>query len=71
MGVRFLAAVLVGACSMLAGAEARAQKPNVVVLDFAGKGGDKARIQVIRALRDRRSERVYLPLRPDREVWPP
>lgn len=52
MGVRALAIVLVGACSLLAAAEVHAQQPKVVVLDFAGKGGDKARIQVIRALRD-------------------
>lgn len=32
-----------------------AQEPRLVVLDFAGKGGDKARIQVIRALRDKAS----------------
>lgn len=53
MSRRFLAAVLVGACTLLAATGVRAQQPRVVVLDFAGKGGDKARIQVIRALRDR------------------
>ena len=34
---------------------ASAQQPKVVVLDFAGRGGDKARIQVIRALKGRAS----------------
>jgi hypothetical protein len=53
MSVRVLAVVLVGASFCLAAAPVRAQQPTVVVLDFAGKGGDKARIQVIRALRDR------------------
>lgn len=52
MSVRLLAAVLVGGSVLLAAAPLRAQEPRVVVLDFAGKGGDKARIQVIRALRD-------------------
>ena len=52
MSVRFLAAVLLGGSVLLAAAPLRAQEPRVVVLDFAGKGGDKARIQVIRALRD-------------------
>jgi hypothetical protein len=53
MSVRFLAAVLVGASVLLASAPSLAQQPKVVVLDFPGKGGGKARIQVIRALRDR------------------
>lgn len=44
---------MIAACVWLAGAHVCAQEPRVVVLDFAGKGGDKARIQVIRALRDR------------------
>ncbi len=48
-----MAVVLAGASAVLAAAPVYAQKPNVVVLDFAGKGGGKARIQVIRALRDR------------------
>jgi len=52
MSVRLLVAALVGGSILLAGAPLRAQEPSVVVLDFAGKGGDKARIQVIRALRD-------------------
>ena len=46
-------ALLMVGCFCTLGAEAYAQKPKVVVLDFTGKGGDKARIQVIRALRDR------------------
>jgi hypothetical protein len=45
--------MLVAACVWAAAGEARAQEPKVVVLDFPGKGGGKARIQVIRALRDR------------------
>ena len=45
--------MLVAACVWAAAGDARAQDPKVVVLDFSGKGGDKARIQVIRALRDR------------------
>jgi hypothetical protein len=53
MSVRLLATVLVGGSILLAAAPLRAQEPKVVVLDFRGKGGDKARIQVIRALRDR------------------
>lgn len=53
MSVRFLAAVLVGGSILLSAAPLRAQQPKLVVLDFAGKGGAKARIQVIRALRDR------------------
>jgi hypothetical protein len=44
--------MLVGGCLWLGAAGVHAQKPRVVVMDFAGKGGDKARIQVIRALRD-------------------
>jgi len=53
MSVRLLAAAFVGVSILLSAAPLRAQQPKVVVLDFAGKGGDKARIQVIRALRDR------------------
>lgn len=43
--------MLVAACGWLSSVVTHAQDPRVVVLDFAGKGGDKARIQVIRALR--------------------
>ncbi len=53
MSVRLLAAVLAGGSFLLSAAPVRAQQPKIVVLDFVGKGGDKARIQVIRALRDR------------------
>lgn len=48
-------AVLVACAACAVSAPAFAQQPKLVVLDFAGKGGDKARIQVIRALRDRAS----------------
>ena len=40
-------------CLWAVAAQVHAQQPRVVALDVAGKGGDKARIQVIRALRDR------------------
>jgi hypothetical protein len=40
-------------CLWAIAAQVHAQQPKAVVLDFAGKGGDKARIQVIRALRAR------------------
>lgn len=53
MRERLLMALLTAGCAWALGAQARAQQPEAVVLDFAGKGGDKARIQVIRALRDR------------------
>lgn len=53
MSVRLLAAALVGGSILLAASPLRAQEPSVVVLDFSGKGGSKARIQVIRALRAR------------------
>jgi hypothetical protein len=36
----------------LSTAGVQAQKPNVVVMDFPGNGGDKARAQVVQALRD-------------------
>ena len=52
---RFLIAVLVACASFVCASTGVAQPPKVVVLDFAGKGGDKARIQVIRALRDQAS----------------
>ena len=53
MSVRACIAGVLATFVWLAGAHASAQEPRVVVLDFAGKGGDKARIQVIRALKDR------------------
>ena len=53
MSSRFLLGMLVGSCLWLGAAGVQAQKPRLVVMDFAGKGGDKARIQVIRALRDK------------------
>lgn len=53
MRLRALVLVLLGASFVLDAAPVRAQQPRLVVLDFAGKGGDKARIQVIRALRGR------------------
>jgi hypothetical protein len=40
-------------CLWAIAVQVHAQQPKAVVLDFAGKGGDKARIQVIRALRAR------------------
>ena len=43
---------LLGACVWLAAASVHAQTPKVVVMDFGGRGGDKARVQVIRALRN-------------------
>ncbi len=52
---RLCIALLVVCVSFALPEVASAQQPKVVVLDFVGKGGDKARIQVIRALRDRAS----------------
>mgnify|MGYP001826048255 CR=1 FL=1 len=46
-------ALLMAGCLWAIAAQVHAQQPKAVVLDFAGKGGDKARIQVIRALRAR------------------
>ena len=46
-------ALLMAGCLWAIAVQVHAQQPKAVVLDFAGKGGDKARIQVIRALRAR------------------
>ena len=46
-------AMLFAGCLWAIAAQVHAQQPMAVVLDLAGKGGDKARIQVIRALRAR------------------
>lgn len=51
MRIRVSTGWLVAVFVWLVAAAAQAQEPRVVVLDFVGKGGDKARIQVIRALR--------------------
>lgn len=53
MRVRFAIGWFLSACVCMGAASADAQEARVVALDFAGRGGDKARIQVIRALRDR------------------
>lgn len=52
MGSRFLLRMLFGVCLWLGAAAAQAQKPKVVVMDFAGNDGAKARAQVVRGLRD-------------------
>ncbi len=46
-------ALLLAVCVWAPAGAVRAQQPKAVVLDFAGKGGDQARVQVIRALRSR------------------
>jgi hypothetical protein len=51
----FTFAILAAAWLSSTTTSARAQEPKIVVLDFSGKGGDKARIQAIRALKDRAS----------------
>ena len=53
MSLRFLLGMLVGSCLWLIAAGVDAQKPKVVVLDFTGGDGGKARAQVVRALRDK------------------
>ena len=53
MSLRSWIVGVLAACALLVAADASAQEPRVVVLDFSGKGGDKARVQVIRALKDR------------------
>ncbi len=45
--------ILLGCVLSLTAAKAVAQKPRAVVMEFTARGGAKARIQVIRALRDR------------------
>lgn len=45
--------MLLGSCLLFGTATVQAQQATVVVMDLAGSGGAKARIQVIRALRDR------------------
>lgn len=44
--------VLLGGCLWFGASSAFAQKPRVVVMDFTGSNGAKARAQVVRALRD-------------------
>lgn len=51
--MKYAIGCLLVASTFWGGSNVSAQEPRVVALDFAGKGGDKARIQVIRALRDR------------------
>lgn len=43
--------MFVGSCLLFDATGVEAQKPKVVVMDFAGKGGAAARVQVLRALR--------------------
>ena len=50
---RFSIAMLMAGWLFAHASGVSAQQPSAVVMDFTGKGGDKARIQVIRALRDR------------------
>ena len=52
MSSRFLLGMLVGSCLWLCAAGGQAQKPKVVVMNFAGNGGSTARAQVVRGLRD-------------------
>lgn len=51
MGLRLWLGVLLGGCLWVGTTPARAQNPKVVVMDFAGSGGAKARAQVLRGLR--------------------
>ena len=53
MGGRFLVGLVAGCCLWLGAAGAGAQDPNLVVMDFAGADGGKARAQVVRGLRER------------------
>ena len=52
MGSRLLG-MLLGGCLWLGAAGVQAQKPSVVVMDFAGNDGAKARAQVVRGLREK------------------
>jgi hypothetical protein len=52
MGSRLLG-MLLGGCLWLGAAGVQAQKPKVVVMDFAGNDGAKARAQVVRGLREK------------------
>ena len=52
MGARFLLGMLLGGCLWLSATSAQAQKPKLVVMDFAGNDGGKARAQVVRGLQD-------------------
>jgi TolB-like protein len=45
--------MLVGGCLWLGATSAQAQKPKLVVMDFAGNDGGKARAQVVRGLQDK------------------
>jgi hypothetical protein len=53
MGSRFFLGMLVGGCLWLGAASVQAQKPKVVVMDYTGNDGAKARVQVVRGLRDK------------------
>jgi hypothetical protein len=53
MGARFLLGMLVGGCLWLGATSAQAQKPKLVVMDFVGNDGGKARAQVVRGLQDK------------------
>jgi len=55
MKERLCIALAVGCAVFTLADAAEAQQPKVVVLDFTGKGGGKARIQTIRAIRERAS----------------
>ncbi len=52
MSSRLLLGVLLGGCLWLGTSSVQAQKPKVVVMDFAGSGGSTARSQVLRGLDD-------------------
>ena len=53
MRARYLVGLLAGGCLWLGASGAGAQDPNLVVMDFAGADGGKARAQVVRGLRER------------------